>query len=336
MSELRKDYLEEHVSLVSPARSRGQRRAEGCPYCRGSDLAPPASMVFKVGEDGFLVRMEEDEGERVDDWDLKVVPYHAPLLTEEPQSQRELTVPFRRSDPGSGAHYVVVPTPEHGVKLSQLKLDDLALTLLAIQEFGKELYQRRGINYVAIYYEEGMGGDSHSLVHMLGLPEVPPAVEAENQAYRKYMKELGTCPLCVIAEVERSGPRELLSNDQFVAIFPWAPTAPYEVWVMPRSHKVRFYRLTLPNMRSLAEILLSTMRAMSRVTGSYYMSFFTSSIKRSSMNIHWSIRLFGGSDSFAGISHSYGINVLDESPEERAKLVAKHARSALAEIIMRQ
>ncbi|HEU16666.1 MAG TPA: hypothetical protein ENO38_03215 [Nitrososphaeria archaeon] len=334
MSELRKDYLEDYVTLVAPTRARAS--GGGCPYCRGSgELAPPASVVFRMGSNGLLVRMEESEDDRVEDWDLKVLPYHAPLLTEEPQSPRELTVPFRKSDPGTGVHYVIVPTPEHGVRLSQLTVDKIVLALLAMQEFGKELYQRRGINYVAIYYEEKPeGADFHSLIHVLGLPEVPPAVEMENQAYRKYMKELGTCPICVIAEVEKSGPRELLSNDEYMAIFPWAPTMPYEAWVIPRSHRTRFYRLTLPNMRSLAEVLLSTMRAMSRTAGGYYMSFYTSSLKRSSMNMHWSIRLFGGADSFAGISSSYGIKIVNDAPEERARTMAKHARSALAEIVM--
>ncbi|MGC8555506.1 MAG: hypothetical protein ACP5NG_00595 [Conexivisphaera sp.] len=334
MSELRKDYMEDYVTLIAPAASRAPR-GDRCPYCRGAeDLAPPSPMVLRRESEGLLKRFEESEGERVRDWDLKVVRYDAPLLMDEPQSPKELTVPFRKADSGSGVHYVVVPTPEHGVKLSQLGSDRFALALLAIQEFGKELYQMKGVSYVAIYYEERADGDDHSLVHLLGLPEVPPAVEREYDAHRRYLKELGTCPLCVIAEVERSGPRELLSNDEFMSIFPWAPMSPYEAWVLPRSHRTRFYRLTMPNISSLTEVLLPTMRAMSQVVRDYYMVFYTSSMKRSSTNIHWSVRLYGGADSFSGISQGYGVRVVNETPEDRAKVMAKHARKALADIIM--
>jgi UDPglucose--hexose-1-phosphate uridylyltransferase len=333
LSELRKDYLEDYVALVAPRRVRAVEGA--CPYCRGSEKsAPPSPVVFRRGENGFLMRLEEGEEDRVEDWDLKVLPYHAPLLTDGPQSPKELTVPFRKADPGAGVHYVIVPTPEHGLKLSQLDVDQMVLVLLAIQEFGKDLYQRKGINYVAIYYEERSEGGEHPLVHVLGLPEVPPAVEREYQAYRKYLKEIGTCPLCVIAEVEKSGPRELLSNEDYISIFPWAPMSPFEAWVLPRSHRMRFYRLTLPNMTALAQILLPTMRAMSQMAHDYCAVFYTSSLKRSSMNIHWSVRLHGGEDAFAGISSGYGIRIMDDTPEDRAKLMAKHARKAFADIVM--
>ncbi len=330
MSELRRDYLDDYVALVSP----GRRELAGkCPYCRGSeDVAPPSPMVLRREEGGLLMRLEEEGSDRVTDWDLKIVPYHSPILSEEAQGPRELAVPFRRSDPGVGAHYVLVPTPDHGVRLSQLTADRLTLALYAIQEFGKELYQRRGINYVAVYYED-FGDGSHALIHVLGLPEVPPAVERENDAHRTHMKDMGTCPLCAIAEAERSGPRELLSNDLYMAIYPWAPLAPYEVWIIPRSHRLRFYRLTMPNLRALAEVLLPSMRALADVAHGYYAAFYTSSLKRSSMNMHWSIRLYGGSDSFGGLL-SYGIRVLDESPEERARALAKRARSALTEVLM--
>jgi UDPglucose--hexose-1-phosphate uridylyltransferase len=332
LSELRRDYLEDHVTLV--ARARAQPR-ERCPYCRGSeDLVAPAPMVFRMKGDGPLTRLKESEDERVSDWDLKVLPYDSPLLTDEPQSPRELAVPFRRSDPGSGVHYVIVPTPEHGVALSQVGLDRMSLVVLAIQELGKELYQRRGVNYVAVYYEERRDFDGHSLVHVLGLPEVPPAVEREYNAYRRYLKELGTCPLCAIADTERSGPRELLSDEEYISLFPWAPTSPYEAWVLPRSHRNRFYRLTMPSITSLAGILLSTMRAMAQAARDYYMVFYTGSLKRSSMNFHWSARLYGGTDPFQGASLGYGISVVSEPPEDRARALAKHARRALAEILM--
>lgn len=334
MSELRRDYFENHFTLA-PITSIAPRRRDVCPFCPGhEDLLPPAEMVFTREEGGSIRKMEESEDERVKDWDIKVVRCLSPLVSEKPSQPRETRIPFRKVDPVVGAHYVIIPTRRHDGRLSSMGIDEVALMLLSIQEFGKKMYQRKGVNYVLIYYEEDLKGDQHPLVHMLGLSELPPALTGEIQAHRRTMRESGACPLCVIAEVERSGPRELVSNSQFISVFPWAPSGEFEAWIMPFKHRARFFRLTHTSLNRLAEILTPTLAAMAKTAGSFYMIFYTNSLKRSSMNIHWSIRLRDGGSGFEGIMLSYGIRIYKERPEDHAKKIARHARRAMAELLV--
>ena len=334
MSELRRDYFENYFTLA-PMTSVAPRRYDICPFCPGhEDLLPPAEMVFTREKGGSIRKTEESEDERVMDWDIKVVNCLSPLISEGPSQIRETRIPFRKVDPVAGVHYVIIPTRRHDGRLSSMNIDDITLTLLSIQEFGKKMYQRKGVNYVLIYYEEDPDLDRHPLVHMLGLSELPPALTWEIQAHRRIVRESGACPLCVIAEAERSGPRELLSNNQFISVFPWAPSGEFEAWVMPFKHRARFFRLTHTSLNRLAEILTPTLAAMAETAGSFYMVFYTNSLKRSSMNIHWSIRLRDGGKGFEGIMLGYGIRIYKERPEDHAKNMARHARRVLAELLV--
>lgn len=335
MSELRRDYLESHFTIIPPSlRARLEvGRATESARVDVESLANAVMMLRKT-PNGSIIKVKGSLTEGGEDWDVKVVPSPNPLVDLGTSQSKDIGLPFRRVDPIIGSHYLVVASPKFGNKLSNIGIDGLTLVLLAVQEFGKELYSKKGVNYVMIYYEED-GGESVHPIHMIGVSELPPNVVREIQAYKKSLRDSGVCPLCAISEFEKRGPRELVSNDAFTSLVPWAPSSSYEAWVVPFSHRLHFFQLTRVKVIKLAEILASTLNAISRVAPrGFHMAFFTNSLKRTSMNIHWSIRLMSGGVDLEGVYLSYGFRVIDEKPEDKARQLAKMARKAMADLLL--
>ena len=336
MSELRRDYLESHFTII-PSFVDVKAGTARAPQRKSGDVGslPPAEIVLKKAPSGSIIKLKEVPSEGAEEWDVKVTPSPNPLVDLTTLQSKDVGLPFRRVDPIIGNHYLVVLSPKYGGRLSKVGIDELSLVLLAVQEFGKDLYSRKGINYVMIYYEED--GDQETLypIHMIGVSELPPNVVREMQAYKKSLKESGICPLCAITEFEKRGPRELVSNDAFMSLAPWAPSSTFEAWVVPFSHRLRFFQLTHVKITKLAEVLAPTLNAMANVSRrGFHMAFFTNSLKRTSMNMHWCIRLMSGGANLEGIYLSYGFRVVDEKPEDKARQLARVARKAMADLIL--
>ena len=84
----------------------------------------------------------------------------------------------------------------------------------------------------------------------------------------------GRCVFCdIIAQELQQSQRVIEVRGDFVALCPYAPRAPYETWILPRSHEAAFerYGLSRPaTMLDLASLLRRTLQQFT-VTGEFHL-----------------------------------------------------------------
>ena len=71
MGNLRKDYILERSSLISPNQVKKQKPKK-CPYCPGNESMTNPSLLSLVQKDGMLQRLQDDEDNFVQGWSVRV------------------------------------------------------------------------------------------------------------------------------------------------------------------------------------------------------------------------------------------------------------------------
>ena len=236
-----------------------------CSYCPGNESMTEPALLALVAKDGMLQRLSDSEENSIDDWCVRVFESSNPAVTT--TSTAIYTDKPLYSEPAYGYHQIVVASPEHNQKLSQISVDQWANVLLVVQDRVRWLYTQKSVTYVSIYVNSGqIAGTSviHPHLNLVTFSTIPPTIELEADASHRYMNENGNCPACSIISVESNGPRQILGTDIFLAFSPWAPTYPYEFWIYPKRHTTAFSRITQKEISDLALMLRATLGGMSK------------------------------------------------------------------------
>lgn len=236
MSHLRKDpntgrwVVFEDESLQSQAEA-----APTCPFCSGNEAMTPPE-IAAWGPPG---RRTNHPG-----WKVRVVANVRPVLRiEEPLILKAEGMYDVAS--GTGAHEIVIETPEHLGSLSGLSCEHIVLVLTAWAERVLDLKRDKRIRSVFVFKNQGvlagavMPGHAHSQV--IGLPVTPKALKEMLEGARIYYRLKERCVYCDVLRDEIETKRRLISvSKRFMAIAPYASRHPYECWVLPREHSPDF------------------------------------------------------------------------------------------------
>ncbi len=77
----------------------------------------------------------------------------------------------------------------------------------------------------------------HSHSQLIGLPIVPELVLEELSGSLAHYRLKERCVFCdMIRQELHQGVRVVLENELFVAICPFAPRSPFEIWILPKQH----------------------------------------------------------------------------------------------------
>jgi UDPglucose--hexose-1-phosphate uridylyltransferase len=196
--------------------------------------------------------------------------------TEVPSAEYEIVVfenrfpSFRRDAPqpapatyrtaqATGAGEVVVYSPDHDVTLEALPVDQIERLVEVWSDRYRELAERPEVEYVFIFENRGkeIGVTlTHPHGQVYAFPFVPPHVERELNAARRYQREEGRCLHCALVEEETaSGERLVAQSESFVAFVPYFARWPYEVHMVSRKHRPSLLELTAGERRDLAALL---------------------------------------------------------------------------------
>lgn len=327
MPELRKDPILGRWVIISVERGKRpkdflpviqKKRGGGfCPFCPGNEYTTPAEIM--------AFRPPNSEPDKPG-WTLRVMSNKFPALDPAGQPSKSGEGMFDRMN-GIGVHEVVVETPEHNLTISTMSEKAVEDTLWAYYIRLSELKTDPRIKYVLIFKNEGDAAGAtleHSHSQIIGLPIVPRTVKDELQGARNHYELKERCIFCDIIYQEMSdGKRVIYENDDYVALSPFAPRAPFETWILPKAHEPAF----APHQKSfkgLAEILQRTLKQMDLLLGSPPYNFIIHTApftEEQSEYYHWHLELMPKLTKIAGFEWGSGFYINPTPPEEAARFM---------------
>ncbi|MFH1148507.1 MAG: galactose-1-phosphate uridylyltransferase [Pseudomonadota bacterium] len=326
MPELRKDPIVGRWVIIS--KERGKRPSDFivekeatkggfCPLCAGNENTTPKE-VLAYGRTG-----EPDTG----GWTVRVVPNKYPALMIEGDLDKEGEGVYDKMN-GIGAHEVIVETPNHDATLAQLPPDEIVQILYAYRDRIVDLARDCRFRYVMIFKNYGQSAGAsleHSHSQLIALPVVPELVTEELQGAKTYFNYKERCVFCDIIRQELTqGTRLVCDNQDFVTITPYAPRAPFEMWVLPKKHRSSYVDMTDAEFYQLAEIFSETFRrlnsAIQHVPYNYVLH--TKPLKEGSLEyFHWHFEIMPKLTMIAGFEWGTGFYINPIPPEDSAKFL---------------
>jgi UDPglucose--hexose-1-phosphate uridylyltransferase len=182
-----------------------------------------------------------------------------------------------------GAHEVLVENPRHDRQLWSASDDEIGQFLRLAAERILDLKRDSRIKYVSLFKDYGPSAGqefSHPTSQITATTFVPRRVLYELRAGREYFQSKERCVFCdILTQEERQASRVIEARGDYVAIGPYAPRVPYEIWILPRNHEASFERTGLlkPGLRTnLAALLRRTLQRVRTVTEGFHLVLHTS------------------------------------------------------------
>ncbi len=320
MSELRKDPIVDRWVIINEESGHvphfepdAPQTDEICPFCRGSEHFCPPNILSSRAADG--------------NWGVRVLPSRAPMLrVEEGDVKRSGEGLFDKIN-GIGAHEVIIETPHHGVRQADLTVAEIENIFWAYRDRILDLERDGRLRYVLVYKNQGSKAGAtvlnHSYSLLAGLPIVPRLLQEELAGARQHYDYKHRCIYCDIIAQERSADIRLIAETRdCVALAPFAPRVPFEVWILPKRHSARFVVIEPGELHNLAimfkEVLQRLDKALACPDYNYviHASPFNSDCEK---YYHWHMEILPMLDGFSGFESGADMFVNHTSPEEAAR-----------------
>lgn len=327
MSELRQDPVT--LGWVAVATERAKRpgsfaragsspsaAAVACPFCPGHEAATPPEVAAQRGPGsapnapGWLVRVVPN-----------LYPAFGPRDRALPTSENRLF----RVIAGVGVHEVVIISPSHDKDLGDLDRSALVRLIDTYIARYRTHCASPTLQYLMIISNHGrVAGASiaHPHSQILGVPLVPPAIQAEIGGVNRYRREQGRCIYCeIIAAEVAAGERVIYENDRFLVYAPFASRVPFEAQIIPRWHTAHFEQMSSEQVQSFAEALH---QLTARLTTALHDPPFNLYIHTApchaapDLDYHWHVELLPRLTIAAGFELGSGIMINVMAPEDAA------------------
>lgn len=254
MSEFRQDIVIKNWVLIAESRARRPSDFEEMPATPKNLPAVSASCAFCPGNEHLTVG-EIARYPAVGDWLVRVIPnkYEAVGHILGKRSDE-----FYVSRPGVGDHEVVI-TRYHDKPTALQDVDFIDLTLKVYIDRINDLKQHDEVRYIHIIQNHGVQAGA-SVIHphsqIFAIPFLPHRIENELEGTRGYFAAYGACVYCeMIMHEMRVGERVVIDNPDFLVIAPYASKMPFEMHIMPKTHRASFHQITIAERQSLARVM---------------------------------------------------------------------------------
>ncbi len=325
MPELRKDPVIGRWVIIST--ERGKRPSEFehihppvkggfCPFCPGNeDKTPPEIIAYR----------KDGGAPNTPGWHVRVVPNKYPALRVEGELMREGDGVYDKMN-GVGAHEVIIESPDHNDTLSTISTEQFEEVLWAYRDRIIDLKKDPRLRYVLIFKNHGEAAGAsleHTHTQLIALPIIPKRVSEELDGSLEYYNFKERCIFCDIVRQELlQNVRVVSENSDFVAIAPYAPKSPFEVWILPKAHESCFENCQKHHYKSLAMIFSDVLRRMDRVLNypPYNFILHASPIKNGTLEYyHWHFEIMPKLTKVAGFEWGSGFYINPTPPEESAR-----------------
>ncbi len=328
MPELRKDPVTGRWVIIATDRAKRptdfvrekvEIRGSGfCPFCHGNESkTPPEILAYR----------SDGSAPNAPGWTLRVVPNKFPALGIEGSLDRQGEGLYDKMN-GIGAHEVIIETPDHDMTLATIPTRRVEEVLWAYRDRILDLKKDRRFKYILIFKNHGeVAGSSleHTHSQLIALPVVPKRVLEEVDGAREYYNFKERCIFCDIIRQETENTIRVVSeNPDFVALAPYAPRFPFELWIIPKVHLSAFEESQKHEFELLASILKDMLLRLDRVLDhpAYNYIIHTSPFPESSNDYyHWHFEIMPKLTRVAGFEWGTGFYINPTPPEESAKFM---------------
>jgi len=212
-------------------------------------------------------------------WQVRVLPHPDPLYRIEGEPGRSPDGMYDRMGP-TGAHEVVVETPDHNKRLSQLSDEEIDRVLSVWVSRVADLKKDIRLKYVSVFKNQGeLAGEEwpHAHSEITGTIFVPRRIKYELRAAREWFKEKERCVFCdIVRQEEKKGKRIVDVQGDYYALCPYASRVPYEVWLLHRRHNHLFEQPKAgSNRKQLAGLLGRVLRRLEKVSPAFHLVVHT-------------------------------------------------------------
>lgn len=325
MSELRKDPVVDRWVII--ARERGKRpsdfagfdtnKAKGfCPFCPGNeDVVPPEILAYR----------KPGSKPNGPGWRLRVVANKFPALKEQEELHKHGDGMYDMMN-GVGRHEVIIETPVHELTLSTMSVHAVEDVLWAYRDRLESLAKDERFQSVIIFKNQGMAAGAtleHSHSQLIALPIIPKQIKEELAGAKKYYEYKERCIFCDIVDQELSQQNRIIcKNQDYIAICPYAPRFPFEIWIIPKEHNARYQETNKEKIESLSIILAETLKRLDAVLDIPPYNFVLHSApfrQEVGQYFHWHLEIMPKLTRVAGFEWGSGFHINPTPPEESAK-----------------
>lgn len=325
--EFRRDPLTGRWVILAPGRSGRPQdfdttirriRHGPCPFCEGNESETTPEILARRP----LGSVPNGPG-----WRVRVVSNKYPAVAQTEVTREMSGPPPSESFPGLGIHEVIIETPRHVARMTELTEAELAEFLDICRERLGQLTREPYVEYALIFKNVGpTAGASleHSHSQLLAVPFVPPAVNTELEAARRWLRDQHECYYCHLLESEtEDGRRLVLRQAGYTVICPFASRFAYETWILPDAHTERLEDSSSEALTRLAKVLRETLlRIESRLDQPGYNVLFQSApFRRKAPYFHWRVEILPSVSRPAGFEWGTGIHINPVFPEEAAEFL---------------
>jgi UDPglucose--hexose-1-phosphate uridylyltransferase len=266
--EIRRDPLTQSWVVLGEREKLFEADAP-CPFDAGRAENQPAILTWPA------------EGE----WQVRVVPHPNPLYRIDAETGRAADGMYDKMGP-VGAHEVVVETPQHDQRLSQLSDEQIERVLWVWASRTADLKKDARFKYVSVFKNQGaQAGEEwpHAHSQIAGTVFVPRRIKYELRSAHEWFKERERCVFCdIVRQEEKQGNRIVDVQGEYYALCPYASRVPYEVWVLHRKHNHLFEQpRPESNRKQLAALLGRVLRRLEKVAPAYHLVVHTAPNTRS-------------------------------------------------------
>lgn len=220
-----------------------------CPFCSGHEEHTTAEV---------LARRDPSTPANAPGWRVRAVPNKYPAVSPTAEGHSTDT-PFFTAQPGVGVHEVIIESPEHLTRSSQLSPERFADVLWVYRQRLIDLRQDTRLRHALIFKNLGeLSGASLEHLHsqLLATPMIPATVQEEFAGATQHHRETGRCLFCdVLAAEMAAGTRIVAESPDWVAYCPYASRFAWETWILPRQHAPDFATLPDEQLASLSGFL---------------------------------------------------------------------------------
>ena len=333
MPELRKDPIIGRWIIISTERAKRPHDfklthsspPEGeCPFCEGKETHTPPEI--------FALRKEKSLANKPG-WRVRVVPSISPFLRQDTQLWRKGLGLYDLIG-ARGSHEVVIETPSHIANMADLELSQIEDVLTSYITRIEELSKDDKIKYVLVFknygWEAGGGRVRHSRSQIIATPVNLKRVKEELEGAKRYYDYHERCVFCdIIREELDLRERVILDKGTILAIAPFAPRFPFEVWILPKRHSPDFYKIKEEEKKNLALTLREILLRIKNLLGDppYNYVIHSAPFRREHRgywttieeDYHWHIEIIPRLTRVAGFEWGTGFYICPTPPEEAAK-----------------
>ena len=297
---------------------------ESCAFCAGrEDETTPAVATWAP--------LSGSSGEA---WQVRIVPNLYPAFIDPSET---LPLEFAESEssesgqPSRGYHDVVIESPRHVRRLTDLSQEECHLVFQAYRERLRQYATDPEIKVGLIFKNCGSSaGMSREHIHsqMVGLPFVPTTLQTELDRSQAHFSKFGTCLFCDLIQQEREqGERVVEETEQLIAYCPFASRFAFEIWILPKKHLFSFEDLANDSLSELSELMQRLLGKLEKQLGepSYNYLIHTSPFdSHRKDHYHWHIEIIPRLSQLAGLELGSGIHINSVPPEAAAALLRQN------------